>query len=195
MSVSDELPRHGDVSRMPISNAEAGGPELDLERLAGGATGLTPTQGAYMAEAAAVCLSRKHPPPVTELRVRGDLVGAHALRFRTLTTNAQAAWGDLDDAVESGACGVAIVLLLARDKSSTVLRSSKGGGFDFWVGPGPDFQDAARLEVSGILSGPARVEGRVQEKVKQIRRDVSSAAPRWVAVVEFSEPGAKVVRA
>jgi hypothetical protein len=105
-------------------------------------------------------------------------------------------WNDQQEATEYGAVGIAVLLLKRFHRYSAIERSFKGTGFDYWLGENDDllFQKKARLEVSGIIRGNAsQVENRVVSKLKQT--DVSDGQlPAYVAVVEFGNPLAKVVR-
>jgi hypothetical protein len=107
----------------------------------------------------------------------------------------QRAYRDMQEATELGACGVAILVVRDITGHTAVERSVKGTGFDYWLGSG-DAADAgleplerrARLEVSGILHGPAEiVEARVREKIRQTRRSAGDY-PAYVVVVEFGQP-------
>jgi hypothetical protein len=76
-----------------------------------------------------------------------------------------------------------------------VERSAKGLGFDYWLGnDGEDddgdelFAKRARLEVSGILSGPrSQAQARLRQKREQVKPS-DHLAPGYVAVVEFGTP-------
>jgi hypothetical protein len=103
---------------------------------------------------------------------------------------------DWEEAIEMGACGIAILLL--RDHTGlTVQRAFKGGGFDYWLGIADDnlpFQNLARLDVSGVLHGDeSRIKARVKEKLEQIKPSDGSLSA-YIVVVEFSRPLARVVK-
>ena len=78
-----------------------------------------------------------------------------------------------------------------------VQRSWKGTGFDYWLGLKEDelFQNAARLEVSGIRQGGDKdMEKRIKQKTDQISKSDRMRLPAFVVVVEFGRPLAAVVR-
>ena len=108
------------------------------------------------------------------------------------------AYEDLERATELGAYGVAILLVKDQTGLTAIRQSRKGTGFDYWLGPdGADdqlvFQNAARLEVSGILSGTdSQFLTRVKQKLKQTEASDNSGLPAYACVVEFSRPQAEV---
>jgi hypothetical protein len=102
----------------------------------------------------------------------------------------------MPEATERGASAIAFLLMLQLTDYTVIERSRKGTGFDYWLGHKDDmiFQRAARLEISGILSGTAQtVDTRVAQKKKQTRRS-DGALPAYIVVVEFGAPTAKVVQ-
>jgi hypothetical protein len=82
---------------------------------------------------------------------------------------------------------------------SLLERSRRGTGFDYWLGEPSSsserpFQKAARLEVSGIRKGNAQqVRTRVTLKMAQVK-PTDALAAAYVAVIEFSQPLAWVVK-
>src|SRR5437588_8023307 len=87
-----------------------------LERLHERHPGLTPAVGQSYAEAASICLSRHHQPPV-EFEVAQRPNGPAALRGVTwLPPGARelAAWANADDATRDGAYAVALAALEAE---------------------------------------------------------------------------------
>ena len=108
------------------------------------------------------------------------------------------AYEDLERATELGAYGVAILLIRDQTGLTAIRQSRKGTGFDYWLGPdGADdqlvFQDAARLEVSGILSGTdSQFLTRVKQKLKQTEASDSTGLTAYACVVEFSRPQAEM---
>jgi hypothetical protein len=82
-----------------------------------------------------------------------------------------------------------------RTGKIVIERSWKGTGFDYWIGrrQGLLFQDKARLEVSGILSGDqTNISTRVRQKVQQTKRS-DGLLPAYIAIIEFGRPGAEIV--
>jgi hypothetical protein len=106
-------------------------------------------------------------------------------------------YADPDEAVEDGACAVAILLVRRITGRTKLELSRKGTGIDYWLGlpddPGRPFQSKARLEVSGLLKGTdAQVNARVSQKQRQTQRSDSTGLPVYVVIVEFGRPKAKV---
>ncbi|MDX2286097.1 MAG: hypothetical protein NW241_18155 [Bacteroidia bacterium] len=164
---------------------------LEPQRLSGGLPGLSPAFGALLAEACAVCLERAGHQPGCQLRVIGGWQRVLPVHWEgPQPPEAWQAWGDPDEATEFGATGLAISLLLMLTDYTVIRRSVKGTGFDYWLGKqgeGPPFQDAARLEISGIARGDAgKAQYRFQTKVEQTRKSAGTGLPAIVIVVEFS---------
>jgi hypothetical protein len=102
-------------------------------------------------------------------------------------------YNDLEEATEYGATGIAILLSIKLTKYSTVLRSYKTTGFDYWLGDKTDslFQEKARLEISGILNGnDTQFNTRIKQKFKQTNTSDNSGLECFVSVVEFGKPKA-----
>jgi hypothetical protein len=164
--------------------------EIFLASLAAGMPGLTAAYGAVLAEAASICLEERGHGSPTELAVDGDLDADFALHSLTVDAQMRRSHEDQDRATEHGACGVAI-LAVRQMTGLTVLRQSRRGtGFDYWLGPQDAFlfQDAFRLEISGIRKGgePA-IRSRIRRKIGQTG-DHLGPAPVIIAVVEFGRP-------
>jgi hypothetical protein len=79
---------------------------------------------------------------------------------------------------------------------ATSRNPRRGSGFDFWLGPetGYLFQAGVRLEVSGIRRGDeTSIRRRLRSKLRQTEQS-QQLAPAYVAIVEFSRPGLRVVQ-
>lgn len=142
--------------------------DMRLEELSDGMPGLTPAVGRTLAEAASVCLSEsKHLHPVI-LNQFGISALSVTLSALSVDDQMRRSHADLQDAVEFGACGIAIFSVKHNTGLVVVERASKGKGFDYWIGEeGQEvfFQGLRRLEVSGILKGDKRdIEKRVKAK-------------------------------
>jgi hypothetical protein len=162
---------------------------LDLRELESGIPALTQALGRVHAEAAAVCLENQgHQEPV-RLAVRKIDTPQYDLRWPALTDTMRRAYEDLERATELGAYGVAILLIRDQTGLTAIRQSRKGTGFDYWLGPdGTDdqlvFQNKARLEVSGILSGTdSQFLTRVKQKLKQTEASDNSGLPAYACVV------------
>ncbi|MGO8745192.1 MAG: hypothetical protein ACLQNE_04305 [Thermoguttaceae bacterium] len=172
---------------------------LDLRELESGIIpALTPALGKVHAEAAAICLDNQgHQEPVILFVRRIDSPG-YNLRWPQITETMRRAYEDLERATELGAYGVAILLIRDRTGLTAIRQSRKGTGFDYWLGPDTaedrlPFQDSARLEVSGIMSGTeSQFLTRVKQKLKQTMASDLTALPAYAVVVEFGRPQAEV---
>lgn len=166
--------------------------ELALSRLHEGMPGMTPELGAALAQAAAVCLENQDHAPGVVLRVAGTHPCSIAVHWTAVSEQAVRSWGDLQDATEDAAYGIAALLVDALTEYTIFERSWKGTGFDYWLArkgsDGTLFQSRARLEVSGILQGSERdVMKRLEKKMIQADRSHVSLA-KIVVIVEFGCP-------
>lgn len=169
---------------------------MNLDELCNGMPGLTQSLGEVFRDAASVCLAHNRHVSDTELTVEGSLNDhAYSVKWPTPTKQVTAAFGDLSEAVEWGACGVAALLMFHLTELVVVERSAKGSGFDFWLGEPDDeplFQEKTRLEVSGILNGSSTaVRERVKRKVEQMR-DGGVPGKGYAVVVHFAPPNAVI---
>jgi hypothetical protein len=151
---------------------------------------LTPAIAGGYEEAASVCLSRHHSPPV-ELTLTdngsdmpGD-VGWTPPDQRVLD-----AWANETDTTEAGAYGFVIAGIEELRGLFAVRRAETGTGADYYVGPPgagvSDLEDCVRLEISGVASGDGKdVARRVLAKVRQAREGASSL-PAVAGVAGFA---------
>ena len=167
----------------------------DLRSLATGRPGLTPSKGASLAEAAAVCLKAcGHTSPV-DLQVHGDREVIRKLVWHDASVQDRDTYADIPEATEEGACAVALSVIESTLGMVVMERSRKNSAFDYWLGdePGSMMQRKARLEVTGILHGDvAAVQRRLAEKLERYSK-YPDASRAMVAVVEFGTPQAIVV--
>ncbi len=171
---------------------------LDLALLERGLPGVSPTWGGFLAEASAVCLEHHDHPAGVQLRVRGVFETVIPVHWSTtVTEQVLASWDDQQELVEYGACGVAIVAIFKLAAHKVIRRARKGTRVDYWLADAEStlpFQEAARLEVSGILNGSdSEVAKRVRDKTSQVNQAASTLAA-FVVVVEFSTPQAHMAR-
>lgn len=170
-------------------------PSLHLSHLAGGVPALTQSILNTLAEAACVALSMHgHENPVT-LHVSGGKQQNYSLHSFAVTDAMRRTYADAVECTEFGACGVAILLVLAETNYTVVQRSYIGTGYDYRLGQKDDFlfQQTARLEVSGIGAGNEQeVKQRTRQKIAQTSISDNTNLPAVVVVVEFSTPMAEV---
>jgi hypothetical protein len=131
------------------------------------------------------------------MKVAGTVRREYRLHFDAVTEQMRRCYNDEQVTTEHGAYGVAI--LVARDVTDleVVNKSRKGTGFDYWLGTAANglFDDAARLEVSGIRNGsPSEVSQRVKQKVEQTKVSDRMGLPAVVVVVEFGAPHSRFIK-
>lgn len=172
---------------------------IDLNELQVGMPALTPALGKVLAEAAAVCLENQLHQPGVMLKVEyREELEEFRLVCPDVTGQLRSTYHDLQEAVEWGATGIAVMLLLKQEQFVTLQRLVKGTGFDYWIGPAISdeelpFQGLMRMEVSGILHGTrAKLNQRMNEKLQQTQRSDQAGFRAVVVIVEFSMPLAKV---
>jgi len=170
-------PEHKTISVLPLDHGNSG----LLDSLAG-----------YMGACAAVCLDKQNHESGVPMAVEGDCNTIFRLMWEPLTEKHHRTCADIQEAIEYGAYGLAI-LVVRETKGKTVLeRSAKGPGFDFWIGDEEDadlpFQGLTRLEVSGILSGDEKsMKSRMRVKKKQVSPS-DDLGPAFIAIIDFRPP-------
>ncbi|MCA9705254.1 MAG: hypothetical protein KDK70_05335 [Myxococcales bacterium] len=167
-------------------------PAIVLSTLADEHFGLSRAKAAALVEAATVCLHHNHHRSGVRLRVTGCRSTEPPLEFTAPDDKALRANADLHEAVEDGATAVAIAVVTRITDYRVVERSVKRTGIDWWLGRS-DGVFEARLEVSGILAGPDKLDSRVDDKLRQMARSDGTGLPGYAAVVEFGAPQARVV--
>jgi hypothetical protein len=161
--------------------------------------GLTSACGTMLSEAAAVCLEHRSHGVGVQLQLVGMKRDGLHLSWAVVDDQQRRAHGDMQEATEHGACGIAILVLRELTGMVVVERSRKGPGFDYWLGQDSDddsllFSGLCRLEVSGLLSGTsAQIASRVRAKRDQIKPS-NHLAPGYIAIVEFGAPTAHIER-
>lgn len=154
--------------------------------------GLTRERGGALAEAASVCLAHHSHPIEISLKVDGAITDQYTLARLETDQRSNNSWGDIDEATEHGAMGLALAFL--HDQTGyKALRSYKGTGFDFWLGETDEsgflFQNKARLEVSGDFEGRnSELRQRLRQKEKQTEISDHMSLPAYIVIVEFSTP-------
>jgi len=171
--------------------------QLILTGLAEGLPGVTREWGAALAQAGAVCFEDQNHKNGVELKVNGTFTARYRVYWQQVTEQTLRCWGDREEATEHGAYGVAFLIVLDLTEYTVIKRSYKGTGFDYWLGEKDDklFQEAARLEVSGIRSGSdSIVKTRVRKKLRQVKPSDAMSLPAYIVVVEFSAPLSELVK-
>jgi len=150
------------------------------------------------AEAATICLENKGHNQNVVLKVNMDDDNEEELHLNwtPITQQIKDSWSDLQEATEYGAICLAIWVVHSFTDYKVIRRSPKLTGIDYWLGDKVDnypFQDKARLEISGILTGTkSQVQSRLKEKLKQTKKSDATKLPSLVVIIEFSKPLAKL---
>lgn len=152
--------------------------------------GLTEEVAAYYSQGARVCLDRHHEPPCNIRIEMGSKTLERSLYWVVTTQDVKVAWGNDDDATRDGAYILALAALEHAEGLVAVHRAQSRSGADYFVAPSGtpkgDFENAIRLEVSGIdKSDPSKMRARLLQKKDQTRRGESDT-PAIAAVVGFS---------
>lgn len=181
---------------MPLSPPAKKRLAIALSSLAAGRRGISPAYGAALSEAASVCIAEAHHPNPAHLKISGYSQLDAQVDWDSPSQQARDTWNDEEFTTEQGAYCVA-ALLVEEFGLEVVQRSRKGTGFDYWLGARDEepnlFQGLARLEVSGIRYGDdAIIAQRTRTKLNQTRRSDGLALPAVVAIIEFSNPAARI---
>lgn len=152
-------------------------------------TGLTAALGGTYTEAACVCLSRHHEPPVTIRLRNGGSEETRLVNFDVPDTRVRNAHANETDATEAGAYGVSLAAVETTVGLVAVRRAETLTGADWYVAPpgtdSEDLESCLRLEVSGVNAGSSTdVQRRLAEKVAQAARGQSNL-PAIASVVGF----------
>jgi hypothetical protein len=152
---------------------------------------LTPPIAGSYEEAASVCLSRHHQPPI--LLIVSDNGGSVSMEINwgAPDTRTKDAWDNERVATENGAYCCVIAGVEELRGLLAVRRAETGTGADYYVGPPgsgvDDLEDCWRLEISGTNKGDSKeVNRRVLVKIKQARNGISPL-PAIAGVVGFAE--------
>jgi len=156
--------------------------------------GLTPEFGSFCLQACTVCLENCNHGDGVNASLTGTSPNFLTLNWTSLVTDqVKRNWSDLQEATEYGATAIAILLASQLSPFNCIERSSKGTGFDYWLGDEDNigvFQRKEALEISGILteSGSNTLDARVKIKEKQPKRSAGSVPNAHICVTEFSSP-------
>jgi hypothetical protein len=167
--------------------------ELVLTKLGEGLPAITPSFGAALAEACAVCLEDQGHLQGVKLTVNGDFRTTFRLYWQPVTQQMLRCWNDEEFTTEQAAYGIAFMLIRQLTEFTVIERSRKGTGFDYWLGSEDEagelpFQNKVRLEVSGIRKADdSRVRARIKQKIEQTNPS-DGTFPAYIIIVEFSRP-------
>lgn len=169
--------------------------QIALASLRQGLPALTEALGRTFEEACIVCLEHQQHITGVEVQLAGSLSGTFQLIWvGQVTDQMRRAWNDEPYTTEQAAYGIAILVMLNFANYTVIEKAHKSTGIDFYLGQAdadPPFQNAAKLEVSGIREGRlSEVRTRVKRKLRQTEQgdDLESVLPVFVVVVEFGQP-------
>jgi len=150
--------------------------KLNLDILKEGLPGFSKTVGAFLAEAALVCLEQNNHQSGVLLEVTGEYTAIFEIVWTgNIDSVVKEGWRDIVETTEYGATAIAILLL--RELT--------------------DFQYFERMrQISGIWNENAEnnVSIRVNTKVRKISKKAKSKLELFTIVTEFSKPEAKISR-
>ena len=158
----------------------------------------------FYQEKCMVCLdSQGHRSGVTlSVRFKSSSTAFRICWSGQVTEQMSLSHADLQEAVEFAACAITFLLVPELTELTTIRQAVKGTTVDYYLAPKDRddlliFNDAARLEISGILveSENNSVESRIKGKLKRLKPDPGGAFSTLISVVEFSQPWSKVVEA
>jgi hypothetical protein len=164
-------------------------PYLRIDRLHERHPGLTQALSDCYAEAASVCWSRHHEPPITVSLKHDDTEELRIVTFAVPDGQVRKAHANEIDATETGAYCVSLAAVEDIAGLVAVGRAETLTGADWYVAPNDaeieDLESCIRLEVSGISSGASSdINRRLREKLAQAARGDSNL-PAIAAVVGF----------
>jgi hypothetical protein len=85
--------------------------ELVLTDLSQGLPAITPSFGAALAEACAVCLAEQGHSQGVEITVSGDFTATFKLRWQSVTLQMLRCWNDEEFTTEQAAYGIAFLII------------------------------------------------------------------------------------
>ena len=164
-------------------------PYLRIDRLHERHPGLTQALSDCYAEAASVCWSRHHEPPITVSLMHDDIEELRVVNFAVPDARVRKAHANDIDATETGAYGVSLAAVEDIAGLVAISRAETLTGADWYVAPSgariEDLESCIRLEVSGISAGATSdLNRRLREKLAQAARGESNL-PAIAAVVGF----------
>lgn len=174
---------------------QASQPAIVLNDLENGLPGLSKKTGAFLAEASAFCLEHKDHTSGVCLYITGEQETYVQVYWNNvMTEDILHSWDDLQEATEYGASGIAILLMVTMTPYTIIRRARKGSNVDYWLGykeSDHPLQNAARLEVSGILATDSSqaMKARIVQKRVQVHRS-DNRTPVFIVIVAFSGPTA-----
>lgn len=159
--------------------------------------GISEGTASYLCENAVACLRRQNHQSGVVMVCHGIDDNPETVEWTIpFTDQMDRSLNDQEVATEHGAACISILYALHHTNYTVVQRSRKKTGVDYWLGKKDDFlfQNAARMEVSGIFNGKDKVNARVKRKLEQVVLSDNTNLPAYISVVEFSKPSINFVK-
>jgi hypothetical protein len=172
---------------------------LGIDTLRTRITKLSGIQCDYYSEACVVLLEELTHVTGVYMYVNGYVSGGYKLLWslKPIVNG----WKQTQKLVENAATAIAFLLVAEETDYTIIEEASIGSGVDYWLGykEGHALYDEdnfmnARLEISGVRDNIAKIQGRVNTKLKQVTPTDSTGLPAYVVVAEFGTPTAVLVR-
>ena len=176
--------------------------KLNLDELRNGSYGISKNIGAFLTEAALVCLHLNQHPPGTTLYVDGFSDKSFILDWSDQVTPAIVrSWKDLNEATEYGATALATLLIQAISGLVIGGRVPQQEQPDYILQRPENYriniiEPEAFLKVSGILTEKRgnTINMRVERKERHIKQGAKRNYPTYIIVIEFGKPKSKIAK-
>lgn len=171
--------------------------QLNLDILKQGLPGFSKTIGAYLAEAALVCLEENQHQSGVLIEITGDFQETFEIIWTgNIRSAVKDGWRDLKEAAEYGATAIAILLLKELTEFYYFERMRQDEIGDYLIRTSKTAIPFSFLEISGIWneSKGNNVDIRIRAKIRQINKKASTKLELFTIVTEFSKPVAKIVK-
>lgn len=163
-------------------------PTVRLDNLAERHPGLTAVVAAYFHEAASVCLSRHHSPPIEFFYSDETVRTVLHIDWVPPDERTRQAWANDTDTTEAGAYACALAAVEHTKELVAIHRAQTETGADYYLAPVgktlADLEECFRLEVSGTDLSLSEIQRRLNQKIKQALA-VIHPLPAMAIVVGF----------
>lgn len=176
--------------------------KLDLDELKNGLPGISKNIGAYLVEAAIICLEKNGHQSGVEIIVSGIKNENFELIWSDkIDSNIINSWKDLKEATEYGATAIAALAIRAISGLLITGRIPQSEQSDYILQKLENhnkglIEPDALLEVTGILKEKKgnTLKMRIQKKKKHIEAGANRKYPTFVIVIEFGTPKSKIIK-
>ncbi len=175
--------------------------KLSLADLKAGLPGISKNIGAFLAEAALICLDLNGHPSGIKIGVSGLVESGFTLEWSDkVDAELAQSWKDLKEATEYGATAIAALIVPITTGMLITGRVPQLEQADYILQKPTNYnrgliEPDALLEVSGILKEKEgnTLNMRIQKKKRHIESTVKRTYPTYVIVVEFGIPKSKII--